>query len=126
MITGKWSYRRPKMTMEQKALKKIIRPVAKEARDKLKAAAPKKTGSLKQSFGIKIISKKGTAAAVVGVRTWYQKKTKRFSKIPNFYAAKAEVKHRFLAAVSPQEMLRKMMALAKIEVEKMLEKGSVK
>src|SRR5436305_1446922 len=92
MIRGKMKYKRPKLPPAQKALKKAIGPIARETKNQVKADAPKKTGALRFAIDYKVISRKGVAAAVVGVKSKYSKIVKGKEKIPNKYAMRIGMK----------------------------------
>lgn len=88
MIKADIKFKKKKLTVEQKALRKAITPLAKQIKNEVKGAAPKSTGALKFSIGSKIISRQGSAAAIVGVKAQYAKDVKGKQKIPNKYALK--------------------------------------
>ena len=123
MLSGKMTWRRPKLTLEQKALKKAIRPLAKDTKNAIKADAPKVSGALKFSFDFKIISRKGSAAAIIGVKSKYAKTVKGKEKIPNKYALKANMKHHFLEKHINGETVKKLEGAVGVELKAMLEKA---
>jgi hypothetical protein len=119
MFRGKVSFKLPKLTLEQKALKRAIRPLAKDIKNSIKNEVPKRSGALKFSVDFKIISRKGNAAAIIGVKSHYQKLVKGRVVTPNLYALKVGVKEIIKSYVN----LSTVTALndsVKTEVERML------
>ena len=93
MIKTQIKYKRKKLTIDQKALKKVVAPMARQIASQVKDEVPKRTGALRFSIGTKVISRNGNSAAVIGVKSKYSRTVKGKEKIPNLYALKVGVKN---------------------------------
>jgi hypothetical protein len=93
MLTANMSFKRPKLTVQQKALKKSLGPISKDLKLKIRADMPRASGALQWAVDFKVKGGKGRGAySVIGVRSKYSKAVKGVEKIPNLYAAKAGAK----------------------------------
>lgn len=117
MIKAKVKIRLPKLTVEQKALKKVVTEVSKAVTKNIKTDVRtwKVSGALGFSLGSKVVSKKGFAYAIIGVKSRYSKQVvvngKVLQKIPNLYGKKQNLRHEFLQKhinANTVEMLRVM------------------
>jgi len=117
-------YRRPKLTIDQQAQRKAIRPLARDLKAQIKGDAPRLTGALKSSIDFKIVSKKGWAAAIIGVRSKFYKivNKKTELKLPNLYALRAGMKDIIKRYVNANS-IAKLAAASKEVVKDMLSKG---
>lgn len=92
MIKIKTKIKLPKLTPDQKALKKCITPYARDLKNRIKSEVPKLSGALQFSIDFKVYSIKGNAKAIIGVKSQYTRVVKGKTKLPNLYAIKAGVK----------------------------------
>lgn len=113
MIKGSVKFKRPKLTVEQKALKKAITPLARETKNKIRGSVPVKTGALKWAIDYVVKSKKGNAYAVIGVRSRFEKN----NKIPNLYGRKVDKKYNFLKKYINKSLVDKLAEAVKKELE---------
>ena len=120
MIQAKMKYKKPALTLDQKALKKAITPLARETKNNVKNDAPKGTGALKFAIDFRTISRKGWSAAIIGVKSKYSKVVKGKEKIPNLYALRVGMKKVILKYVN-QTAVDKLKESAARVVQQMLE-----
>jgi len=98
MIKAKATYKKARRTPSQRALAKVLPKIARQTVKDAKAAASsfQQSGALKASLGFRIVSKGGTATAVVGARSRFLYTKKGRNVIPNKYAFKEENKQHYL------------------------------
>jgi hypothetical protein len=108
-VAGRFSYKSQKLTVDQKALKKAIGPVARDIKNQVKAGMPKLTGALQFSIDYRVYSIKGSAKAVIGVKNRYSRKVKGGKvKIPNLYARKINDKYHVLERFVNQDAVDRL------------------
>lgn len=121
MISGKVEYRRKKLTVDQKALRKVVRQAATTIKAKAKANAPKLSGALRQAIDFKMVSKKSRESAVIGVKSRFVGKAgKKKGKLPVLYAAKMEQLTHWLTRSITRGDLQGLAEKVQAEVVKML------
>jgi phage gpG-like protein len=128
MIKPKIKYRLPKLTTKQKALKAVITPIARDTKNKVRAAVPTKSKALKGSINYKITSKKGNARAIIGVQSKYSKIVKTGKnayemKIPNQYGLAQELRFKFLVKNINMQLVERLKQAAKAKLNELITEG---
>jgi hypothetical protein len=121
MIKGKMSFKRKKLTLDQKALRNALKPIGKDTRDAVRRGYPRLTGALYFSITYKVKSdKENNAYCVIGARNRYSKTVKGKDKIPNKYAKKVETATHVMRGLTGEKMVARIRVETAKEVQKML------
>jgi len=129
LITGKMKFRLPKLSVSAKALKNVVKKIAKEVKAEMRDMVPRLTGALRMSIGEKVVGKRAKAKAIVGVKAHYvkYKKVKKTGEVemyvPNLYAMKIERQTHFLANKCGPDLVNRLTAAWRQETQRLTEES---
>jgi len=120
MISGKVQWKKkPKLTVDQKVLRKCVTEVGRVVTKAVKASARafKVSGDLVKSIAMKLWTKNEKVAAIIGTRNRfglpYPTARKEALHIPNKYVGRAENKYHFLSENLSNDTINQLRTMVK-------------
>lgn len=113
-------FRRVRDSLEVKTLKRVVREQSKVIAKRVKALAPKESGALRFSIGVKVLTRRGSATAIIGARASYEATKKGKLKKPFKYAPIVQKHKDYLIAAMGKADIEALRNMVRDEIRKAL------